>query len=231
MYIEFENLKKYGFLGIQTTRKAGNMKEKENLYPLLDKLNIDKNNLVKGVQTHSINILCLEENTDISNIENIDGYITDNPKYTLMAYFADCMPIFIIDKKKKVYGLLHGGWRGSSNGILKEAINIMKSKYGSNVNDIIVTFGICISSKNYEIKEDVIKELKLRLNFDTMIESAANKFYLSLSKMNEQIAINQGVPRKNIIVNDYCTYAGDFFSYRKEKTDKRMIALLKVGIE
>lgn len=32
----------------------------------------------------------------------------------------------------------------------------MVSEYGSNINDIIVSFGVCISNSVYEIKQDTV---------------------------------------------------------------------------
>ncbi|VWL85328.1 peptidoglycan editing factor PgeF [Oceanivirga miroungae] len=229
MYIEFEKLKEYGFTAIQTTKDEKDMKDEKNLEKIINKLNIDRKYLVKGVQTHSTNILCVDKNTDISDIKDYDGYITNDKNMTLLAYFADCMPMFLIDKNKKTFSLLHGGWRGSSNKILEKAINIMVEKYDANKNDILVVLGICISSKNYEISKDLADELLKNLKFDKIIERNNEKYYLNLAMLNKNIAISNGILEENIILNNYCTFDGNFFSYRKDKTTSRMAAIIKVG--
>ncbi|MBE2990341.1 laccase domain-containing protein [Sneathia sp. DSM 16630] len=44
--------------------------------------------------------------------------------------------------------------------------------------------------------------------------------------MNKQIALNCGIDAKHIFTNNYCTYVGNFFSYRRDKTAKRMAAII-----
>lgn len=229
MYIEFKDLEKYGFKAIQTTKDAGNMKEEHKLEYIINKLNINKKYLVKGNQTHSTNILCVDKNTSISDINDYDGYITNDKNMVLLAYFADCMPMFLVDKSKKTFSLLHGGWRGSSNKILEKAINIMVEKYNANKNDILVVLGISISYKNYEISKDLAYELIEKLKFDNFIKIKNFKYYLDLAELNRQIAMSNGILEENIILNDYCTYEGNFFSYRKDKTQCRMSAIIKLG--
>ena len=35
---------------------------------------------------------------------------------------ADCVPILIYDKKKKIIGCIHAGWKGAFSGIIKNTI-------------------------------------------------------------------------------------------------------------
>lgn len=229
MYIEFKELEKYGFKAIQTTKDAGDMKNKLNLSKVLNLLNVNETQVVKGIQTHSTNILCIKKNTDISNIDGCDGYITNDKDYVLLAYFADCMPMFLVDKEKKTFSLLHGGWRGSTNKILENAIKIMVNEYNANRQDLVLVLGAHISVKNYEISEDLAKELSSKLDFDNIIEIRDSKYYLNLAQVNRNIALENGILDKNIILNNYCTYDGNFYSYRKDKTAKRNVAIIKVG--
>ena len=42
-----------------------------------------------------------------------DGLITDIPGVTLVATFADCVPLYFVDTKHHAIGLAHSGWRGT----------------------------------------------------------------------------------------------------------------------
>ena len=53
---------------------------------------------------------------EISKLEK-DGLITNIPNIILTTYHADCVPIYFLDKEKKIVGLAHGGWRGTYNNI------------------------------------------------------------------------------------------------------------------
>lgn len=228
-YKIFKELEKYGFFAVQSTTILGNMRENSNVQEFLKKTNSGNLKVVKATQTHSSNILVVDENTDIDNLYNYDGFITNNKDFVFLAYYADCLPIFMIDKEKKIMALLHSGWRGTDKGIIKECINIFKNKYFSSLEDIVVVFGACISKNNYEIKEDLAMELKKKHNFDTMIIYKNNKIYLDLQEFNRQLALNEGILDKNIYKNNYCTYSDtEFYSYRRDNTDSRNMALIRM---
>lgn len=224
-YIEFEPFKKYGYIAIQTTKSALDMKVKENLLSVLKEANLH-NKYVVGKQTHSTNIVCIYKGKEYENLDEIDGYISNDTDFTLVTFYADCLPIFLLDPINNVFGVLHGGWRGSANKILEKGIKLMIKNYQCDISNILVCFGIGISAKNYEIKEDTVQKLKTLLDFDNMIVYKENKIYLDNMKMNKKIALNCGILEKNIFENNYCTYEGDFYSYRKDKTACRMAAII-----
>ncbi|WP_156414471.1 peptidoglycan editing factor PgeF [Caviibacter abscessus] len=224
-YIEFDILKNYGYIAIQTTKNAGNMKNVQNRDNILLELKLNNKKIVNAIQTHSTNILCVDNETDITNLENIDGFITDKNDFVFLMYFADCLPIFLLDKTNNVYGLIHSGWRGSSNKILSKAINLMKEKYNCKPENILVVFGASISSRNYEIQTDTVNELAKKLDFNNMILYNNEKIYLDNKKLNYELAIREGIKEENIYSNNYCTYKNNFYSYRKDKTQDRSAAI------
>ena len=71
---------------------------------------------------------------------------------------ADCAPIFFYDPKKKIIGAAHAGWRGAYKRITKKIINFYL-KNGSNLKDIYIVIGPCISQRNYEVKNDFKKKI------------------------------------------------------------------------
>ncbi|AKC95533.1 hypothetical protein VC03_03195 [Sneathia vaginalis] len=226
-YITFNEFFKYGYVAIQTTKESNDMKDPENLKKILDKVGINKKNIY-GTQTHSTNILCIDKDDKHENYDtsNIDGYISNDSSYTLVTFYADCLPIFLLDPKKEVFGVLHGGWRGSAHKILECGVKLMTEKYLCDKKDILVCFGIGISKENYEIQNDTVEILKSLLDFNNMIIYRGSKIYLDNMEMNKQIALNCGIDAKHIFTNNYCTYDGNFFSYRRDKTAKRMAAII-----
>ena len=68
---------------------------------------------------------------------------------------ADCAPVFIINPKKKIISAIHVGWKGAFKKIIYKAIYQLIKK-GSNVKDLIVVIGPCISQNNYEVKKDFL---------------------------------------------------------------------------
>ena len=87
--------------------------------------------------------------------KNTDGVVTDKKDLVLSIQVADCIPIYLVDPVKKVFGIIHAGWRGIVQKIhcnaLKEFIN-----KGSKLNKIKVFLGPSIKSCCFEIQSDII---------------------------------------------------------------------------
>ena len=101
-YIKFDILDKYGYTAIHTTKNAGNMRDINNRQNLLKELNISNYKIANAIQTHSNNILCVKEDTNLDNLENIDGFISNIDNLAIITYYADCLPIFLIDKNYEI---------------------------------------------------------------------------------------------------------------------------------
>jgi len=81
-----------------------------------------------------------------------DGLVVAEPDSIPALTVADCMPIWLFDSKKEVFGLLHSGWRGT--GILKEAVLGMVSRFGSAPEDISAILGPSIGACCYTVPEE-----------------------------------------------------------------------------
>ena len=78
--------------------------------------------------------------------------ITSKKKFALGILTADWAPVFIYDPKKKIISAIHAGWKGAYKRILYKAIYEFKKK-GSNIKELNVVIGPCISKRNYEVKK------------------------------------------------------------------------------
>ena len=59
---------------------------------------------------------------------------------------ADCAPILLYDKNKKMIAAIHAGWRGAYKDIIKKVIHFMIKK-GCTSKNITAAIGPCISSQ------------------------------------------------------------------------------------
>ncbi len=167
---------------------------------------------------------------EASSIFNVDGLYTDLPEVVLSVFHADCIPFVFYDPKKKLIGVVHAGWKGTLSKIvdvfLEEWINIEQC----NAQDIEVIIGPNLSQKNFQVKKDVINQVR----------KIAPDFLCHLAYINEQVALfnavemnvllmkNKGVLKSNITINKDCTYdlPNKYFSYRRDKTTGRHITLV-----
>lgn len=226
MYIEKENyfivkeLENLGIGAIYTLKNYGDVRElpKEKFIKDFD---LENRKIVSGYQTHTKNIQIIDEKSEIFYFENTDGFITDRKDIVIYTKYADCLPIYIYDKEKKVISLVHSGWKGSYEEIALEAIKLMKNVFKSKKEDILIVFGIGISQKNYEVGEEFLDKFSQKFSSDLIEKSFLrkdNKIYFDNQKFNFLNLIKNGILQENIVINNYCTYEEKrFHSFRREK--------------
>lgn len=224
-------------LGINTQDNFDNILE--NFQRVFSVLDTKLDNIVISNQIHGTNIRIVNEKDIGKGLESnlnktgVDGLVTNKTGITLVTFYADCVPLFFLDKCKKVVGLAHAGWRGTVNKIGAIMIDLMIKTYNSRPEDILVGIGPSIGPCCYEVGEEVYKKFEEKfINSNSiMTPTGRGKWQLDLWKANMHTFEEKGVLRENIIVSKICTSCNDgiLFSYRKSggKTG-RMAAIIQL---
>ena len=84
-----------------------------------------------------------------------DGHMTRQQGILLGVQTADCIPVLVADKRKKVVAAFHAGWRGTVNRIVEKGIGRMRLEYGSRPEDLIAAIGPGIGPCCYAVGEEV----------------------------------------------------------------------------
>lgn len=111
-YIEINEIKeKVPFVNLAITTKEVDSK---NINDLKDAFGdyFTLSNLTSNIQIHSDIVNVVDESTVASKIEG-DALVTNLKNVPLLIFTADCVPVAIVDKKNKVIGVAHAGWRGT----------------------------------------------------------------------------------------------------------------------
>jgi hypothetical protein len=87
-----------------------------------------------------------------------DGMITDVPGLLLAIQTADCIPVLIADRQKRVVAAFHAGWRGTLKRIVENGVGRIKVEYGSKPKDLIAAIGPGIGQCCYAVGEEVRSE-------------------------------------------------------------------------
>ncbi|URZ00835.1 peptidoglycan editing factor PgeF [Clostridium felsineum] len=127
----------------------------ENLRNLKKWFNLDDVGYLK--QTHSDIILNYEE--DKKGLEG-DALITDKNNIAIGVFTADCVPVLLYDKVKKVIGAVHSGWKGTCDLIVKKTICKMKKEFSSIDSDIVVYIGPHNKSCCYEFGAESLSQFE-----------------------------------------------------------------------
>lgn len=245
LYLEFplfsqQNLVKHGFstrlggvstgifdsMNLSFVRGDEEDRVQENYSRISHAIGVDKEKLVCSKQTHTTNVLVVDQ-TYAGNgvlyenrLEDIDGMVTNVPGICLVTSYADCVPLYFVDVKKKVIGLSHSGWKGTVGKIGAVTIEKMKLEYGCQVEDIYAAIGPSICQSCYEVSEDVIQEFQQSFAekywSQLFYKKENGKYQLDLWKANEIIMLEQGIVAEHLSVTNVCTCCNSelLFSHR-----------------
>ncbi|MBT3261033.1 polyphenol oxidase family protein [bacterium] len=187
---------------------------KTNLQTFLTKKNIslddivqqtpwNKYALVKMEQTHAANSFFVKKRV-AQLVPNVDAVYTDQKEVLLTIKTADCLPVFIYHPYPMI-AAIHAGREGTQKNILAKTLQAIMRDFQIKDN-FTIWFGPAICNNCYQI--DPVQDL-----------------YYNLKEENKK-QINEVIDLKTSKIIDFpfCTSCRNdlFYSYRKEKTDKRI---------
>jgi YfiH family protein len=170
-----------------------------------------------------------------------DASVTNRPGLLLGVQTADCVPILLVDPKKRAVAAIHAGWRGTLARIVVKAIGWMQMQFKSKPADLLAAIGPSIGGCCYEVGTEVATQFLSQFpeapewfdEFRTGDEPnpvqwlnmmppghqpPPQNVLLDLRKANRAQLLAAGIRAPNIFVSDLCTACRRdlLFSYRKE---------------
>ncbi len=163
-----------------------------------------------------------------------DGLITNTPGLLLGVQTADCLPVILVDRKRKVVGIFHAGWRGTVKRIVEKGVGEMRRCFGTKPGDIQAAIGPGIQKCCYEVGDEVREKFRsqfayadelfyetkesdsIRERYPLLFLTARapghselpRKLFLDLVAANRRQLLDAGVAGKNIVrpsLQDLCT--------------------------
>jgi purine-nucleoside/S-methyl-5'-thioadenosine phosphorylase / adenosine deaminase len=170
-----------------------------------------------------------------------DASITNRPGLLLAVQTADCVPILLVDPKKRAIAAIHAGWRGTLARIVTKTIGAMQMHFATNPRDLLAAIGPSIGPCCYEVGTEVATQFLSQFpdaptyfdEFRTGDEPNPVQWLnmmppghqpppkgvlLDLRKANRSQLLAAGLRPQNIHTIDLCTACRPdlLFSYRKE---------------
>ena len=174
-----------------------------------------------------------------------DGLITNVPGLLLGVQTADCLPVLLVDTKRRAVGAFHAGWRGTLHRIVEKGVGEMRRQFGSTPADLRGAIGPGIHSCCYQVGEEVREKFHSQFAYAGEVFREVREsnpvhekypllflnarppghgpeetlLYLDLVAANTRQLLDGGVPATNISASALCTSCRTdlLFSYRKEK--------------
>jgi YfiH family protein len=195
---------------------------KDNMCDMKNAVGIHDGRVVTMKQVHRDNIVEIKD-SDVKEIGDADGMLTQQSGVYLGVLTADCVPILFLAPAQKLVAAVHAGWRGTMAGIAAKMLKILLQEQSILPSEIEVALGPSIDGCCYEIGIDVAQPLIERWagSANSSIQMRDNKMYLDLRNLNKAILHRAGIPQSQIFRIGPCTScaADEFFSYRREKKE------------
>ena len=212
----------FGSLNVGLRRGDNPFKAIKNIEICTDSLKMNKEKLTLTYQLHTSNVRLLTKD-DIGKGfirewgEGVDGIVTDMTDVPIMTYSADCVPTLLYDGVRKMIAAVHGGWRGTKDNIIKNAVGVMTSN-GCEEKNIIALIGPAIGMCCYEVSNDVGEAFEKEYP-DYVKRLNADKCMVDLKGITLSQLIAAGLKAENIENSNICTACENesFFSHRKQK--------------
>ncbi|MCX6809920.1 MAG: polyphenol oxidase family protein [Candidatus Berkelbacteria bacterium] len=177
----------------------------------------EKNNIPKPItfcqQVHKDKVAFISKS---GFHKNIDGMFTDK-NITLSIRSADCAPVMFFSKKENIIGVLHCGRKSVTSKIISNSLNNLLEEHKLKPSDFEVFLAPHICVKNYEIKPDILDELK-NSKFEKFILEKDGHYFFNLTEAIVSELVQIGVKRENILDCGIDTYGSqNFFSARQDR--------------
>lgn len=173
-----------------------------------------------------------------------DGMMTAEAGILLAIQTADCIPVLIADRKKKVVAAFHAGWRGTLKRIVENGVGRMRLEFGSKPKNLVAAIGPGIGQCCYAVGEEVRSEFTSQFAYaDALFRDVYDSdpvkekypllfltarapghsnigpsLHLDLVEANRRQLLDAGLKAEAISVAGACTSCQSqrFFSYRAD---------------
>jgi len=142
-----------------------------------------------------------------------DGLAADAEEGILSVTVADCLPVFVYDRRGGAFALLHSGWQGT--GIVTEGVRVLCLEYGAQTSTLVAVLGPGIGSCCYAVDPGRAELFERQFGGQAVRRPADGRAYLDLRAANAALLEEAGV--REVYAAEECTACtGQLFSFRRD---------------
>lgn len=149
-----------------------------------------------------------------------DVLVTKEPNVALFLPTADCYPVIMYDRVKKVIALAHLGWQSTEKRVAAKTIDYLMTQYGSVPENILVFVGPGIKKESYRFEQPQQLTDPEWKPYLTQLEDG--RWGIDLLGFNLNLLKSEGILDQHIEVSDVDTAKSrDYYShYGSNNMDK-----------
>jgi YfiH family protein len=134
-----------------------------------------------------------------------DALLENTPGCAVAVKTADCIPILLVDVRRRAVAAVHAGWRGTVARIGPAALDAMRDSFGAAPSDVLAAIGPGIGACCYEVGPEVAAEF-----------GREGRAHIDLADENRLQLERAGV--RAVYVAGLCTRCRDeFHSFRRDR--------------
>jgi polyphenol oxidase len=94
-----------------------------------------------------------------------DAVISAVPGVLVAIQTADCIPVLVADRRHRVLGAFHAGWRGTVKRIVELGVGRMRLEFGCKPEDLVAAIGPGVGQCCYAVGEEVLSEFESQFSY------------------------------------------------------------------
>jgi YfiH family protein len=209
---------------------------RENRRTVSISLGVGNDDLLTLYQHHSPDVVVVDKRWESGRRPRADAMVTRKTNIALGVLTADCAPILFADRRERVVGAAHAGWKGALAGITDRTVEAMEIE-GARRKNIVAVIGPTISQASYEVGPDFYAQFEAaEANSSRWFRPSERPFHYMFDLPGYIAERLRKAGIGSVVTLQYCTYCNEdrFFSYRrathrKEKDYGRQISVISLA--
>jgi len=195
-------------------------------------LDVEARQVVHVRQIHGRDVFIVRDGAAVDPDTAADAVVSFDPTRAILVRVADCVPVLLADRHRRVVAAVHAGWRGTAAGVVGAAVDVIAAA-GVPASDLVAAIGPSIGPCCYQVDAAVYAGFVRHgpRGEDWFTPDGPNRWRLDLWRANLAQLEAAGVPPGSISAASACT-ADDpelWYSHRRQGAAAgRMIAAIRL---
>ncbi|MFI5347979.1 MAG: polyphenol oxidase family protein [Elusimicrobiota bacterium] len=150
---------------------------------------------------------------------------SEQARLAVGVYAADCVPLYLWSEDGKAAGVFHAGWRGTAKKMAQAAVAAFRDRLGVPASRLFAATGPHIGACCYKVGIELEKDFP-----PSSLNHRDGSLYLDLAAETRRQLVEAGVTVERVGAPAPCTASNpdDYFSFRRDKQDARLLAVLSL---